>query len=423
MPTSRRNFVFFLGVGGATIASLTAAGFLYRAADRGSFSDLQGGKPFLPWAEWRERHLTGPEAVALAGTLACSSLNSQPWLMRIEGDIIDLYFRRTSYPVLLDPFDRDALIGLGACIENMVTAAQGLGSPASVSYYPSATNIDHVARLMLGAGLPDETPRFLAIANRRTNRNPYDRTRLPPPAILKKLESLTPGEAARFALFPANSQKGQAFAHAVSDATQVILADPAMIAEQFQWFRQTMDQIFEAPNGFGFLNAGLTDLQVRTAMALPNIGEKDFARFWADQTLNVQLPNSPMFGILAVEDDGDPIQILEAGRLLQRLHLDATAEGLSMQAISHINWLADREEARGRNRDFADRAAALAGNLGYMVLGLRLGYARRPARASPRVPLPGVLAPRVGPRPSPRPEDAQTPIPRLRRKSTPPPAP
>jgi len=238
------------------------------------------------------------------------------------------------------------------------------------------------------------------------------------------IERLSPSGPARFELFSAESQKGQDFARAVADATGVTLADPAMITEQFQWFRQTLDQIRATANGISFLTSGLTDLQVRTAMALPDINMNDFAQFWRQQTLETQLPNSPLFGILAVDDDGDPVHIVEAGRLLQRLHLEATAHGLAMQALAHINWVADREEARGRNRDFIDRAAALSGNLGNMVLGLRLGYARWPARAAPREPLPSVLVPRIGPRPVQRPPDipegnAGSILPRLRgRKPT-----
>lgn len=418
MATSRRNFVFFLGIGGATIASLTAAGFLYRAADRGSFSELQTGKPFLPWQEWKNRSLVGAEAVALAGTLASSSLNSQPWWLRLDGNVIDLFFRRTSYPVFLDPFDRDVLLGLGACLENMVTAAEGLGHHAEVSLFPSEANIDHVARLTLGKSAPNETPRFLAIANRHTNRNAYDRSRLPPAEVMAALTSLNihgPDSAARLALFPADSPRGQEFAKAMIDATEVIFSDNTMAAEQFFWFRQTTDQIRAMPNGLSFLTTSLSDLQVRTAMALPDISESDYINFWRHEVVDVQMPNSPLFGLITVADNGEATQILAAGRLLQRLHLEATARGLAMQALASINWMADREEARGGSWTFIERAAALSEDFGTMVLGLRLGYARRPGRLSPRIPLPGVIVPRIGPRPSPRPEKDTARVPRLRR--------
>lgn len=404
MPTSRRNFVFFMGIGGATIASLTAAGFLYRAADRGSFSDLQEGKPFLPWQEWSRRRLAAHEAVALAGTLACSSLNSQPWWLRLKQDVIDLYFRRTSYPLFLDPFDRQALMGLGACIENMTVAAEGLGHPANVTLFPSEDNIDHIARLDLVPGSPNATPHFKALTHRHTNRGPYDPERLPPADTLSVLERISPSGPASLVLFSSVSQKGQDFARATLEAAEAILSEPAMITEQFLWFRQTMDQIRATANGVSFLTSGLTDLQVRTAMALPDIDERDFAGFWIQQTRDVHVPQTPLFGMLCVEDATNPVHLVEAGRLLQRLHLEVTAQGLAMQALGHINWMADREEARGQpTPTFINRAVALAENMGSMVLGLRLGYARRPARAAPRQALPSVLVPHLGPRPSPRP--------------------
>lgn len=405
MPTSRRNFVFFMGIGGATIASLTAAGFLYRAADRGSFSGFQEGNPFRSWQEWSRRQLSVHEAVALAGTLACSSLNSQPWWLRLKQDSIDLYFRRTSYPLFLDPFDRQALMGLGACIENMAVAAEGLGHPAKIALLPSQNNVDHIARLDLTPDIPNETARYTALVHRHTNRGPYDPERLPPADTLSALERLSPSGPASVILFSSASRKGQDFARATLEAAEAISAEPAMITEHFLWFRQTMDQIRATSNGISFLTSGLTDLQVRTAMALPDVSEHDFINFWLQQTRDVHLPRTPLFGLLCVEDNTNPAHLLEAGRLLQRLHLEATAQGLAMQALSHVNWMADREEARGQPAPtFRNRAAALAGDMGAMVLGLRLGYARRPARAAPRQSLPSVLVPHLGPRPSPRPE-------------------
>lgn len=397
MATSRRNFVFFLGIGGATVATLTAAGFLYRAADRGSFSDLQSGRPFEPWHEWQRQRLPGTEGVALAGTLAASSFNTQPWLMRLDGDVIDLFFNRRSYTVFLDPFERQALIGLGTCVENMATAAEGLGRSVSIALFPDASDPEHIARLTLTAAAPKATPRFLAIGNRHTNRSAYDPAHLPPPDVMTALNSLSLNGPVRFSLFPANSQKGRAFIEGTNLATRAALVDPAMLAEQLRWFRQTMDQVRATMDGISFIGMGLTDLQVRTAMAMPEFGAEDYAQLWLDQTTKVQMPSSPLFGLIAVDQIHDPAQMIEAGRLLQRLHLEATAQGLAFQAIAQMNWMADREEARGGSQDFVERITVLAGDLGTMVLGLRLGYASRQARASARRAFPSVLLPRIRP--------------------------
>ncbi|MGK2286618.1 hypothetical protein [Pedomonas sp. V897] len=400
MATSRRNFVFFLGIGGASVAALTGAGFLYRAVDRGSFSDLQSGQPFEPWHEWRHRQMSDIEGVALAGTLASSFFNTQPWLLRLYGDVIDLFFNRRATTPLLDPYFRSALIGLGACIENMVTGAEGLGLSASVTLFPDREDHDHIARLTLAPSKPRQTPRFLAIGNRHTNRSAYEPGQLPPPDVMPTLLGLAPGSRAHLDLFPAASPKGRYFAESVLLAARASLEDPAMLIEQFRWFRQTMTQVQTTKDGLSFIGTGLTDLQVRTAMALPTLREDDYATFMLDQTRTVQLPNSALFGVLTVDNADDPAQMLEAGRLLQRLHLEATAQGLALQALSYPNWMADREIARRQafsfRGSFTGRIATLAGGRGTMVLGLRMGYATRPARATSRRPLPYVLLPRAG---------------------------
>jgi len=397
MPTSRRTVVFFLGIGGATVASLTAAGFLYRAVDRGSFSDLQGGGPFEPWREWQEGRLLDSEGVALAGTLAASSLNTQPWLFRLERHVVDLYLNRRSYALFIDPYDRDVLLGLGCCIENMMTAAEGLGTPASLRYFPNPDNSDHVARLTLGTGAPNETPRFLAIANRHTNRSRYHRDRMPSASILATLKRLSPSGSASFRLFAAESPAGQSFIEGTLAATEEFTSDPSMMTESFRWFRQTMDQVKAARDGTSFLSSGLTDLQVRTGIALPDINMNSYSQMWLETTRNDQMPYTPMFGLLCVDDLSNPTHLLEAGRLLQRLHLEVTARNLALQPLSQMNRIADREEARGGLPVFRERLASLSGGQGYVVLGLRLGYPKRPARISPRRPFPTVLVPRLGP--------------------------
>lgn len=407
MPTSRRNFVFFLGIGGATVAALTGAGFIYRAADRGSFSDLQSGPPFEAWREWRQRRMSDVEGVALAGTLASSTFNTQPWQLRLESDTIDLFLNRRSTPVFLDPYLRSALLSLGACIENMVTGAEGLGRPASVTLLPDRADHTHIARLSLGRAAPRQIPRFLAIGTRHTNRHAYEPDQMPPPDAMAFLTRLAGDGPAHLDLFPAAGPKGRLFAESMLLAAKASFDDPAMRIEQFRWFRQTLDDVHTFMDGQSFINAGLSDLQVRTAMALPRLSDADYATFTLHQIRNVQLPNTPLFGVITIDNANDPAHLLEAGRLLQRLHLEATARGLALQALAHLNWMADREPARQTSGVFAQRLAALGAGHGQMVLGLRMGYATRPARAAPRRPLPYVLLPRTrsvpagAPRPAP----------------------
>ncbi|MCH8686064.1 hypothetical protein [Pedomonas mirosovicensis] len=142
------------------MATLTAAGFVYRAVDRGSFSNLQDGRAYESWVEWQLGRVHGIEAVALAGTLAPSNFNTQPWLIRVYDNTIDLFFNHHSYTALLDPFNRVALMGLGACIENMVVGARGLGHPASVTLFPNGPADDTVARLSLGSAPLRKRPTF-----------------------------------------------------------------------------------------------------------------------------------------------------------------------------------------------------------------------------------------------------------------------
>jgi nitroreductase len=118
-------------------------------------------------------------SVLEAGLRAPSPHNAQPWRFRRLGDgQLELIYAHAD-KLLCDPDDRDAYLSLGALLELMALRAGQEGS--RLHFEPAQKPVDEgilVGRIEL-AGAATADPLAAHIRQRRTNRHPYARTRLP----------------------------------------------------------------------------------------------------------------------------------------------------------------------------------------------------------------------------------------------------
>ena len=64
---------------------------------------------------------------------APSSHNTQPWLFRTDGDVIELWADRTRALPVNDPEDRELLISCGCALLNLRLSAEQSGHAAEVA--------------------------------------------------------------------------------------------------------------------------------------------------------------------------------------------------------------------------------------------------------------------------------------------------
>ncbi len=400
MTMNRRHVLKSVSLGGGGLVLLAAGGLAWRGYQRGSFADLTSGPAFEPWRQWRDARPDGLEAVALAGTLASNPHDSQPWLFRIHDGSIDLVADRRRQMPVVDPFGRELTIGLGCAIENMVIAGHGLGLTATVTLLPETAvpetaMPDAIARLAFAQATPPATPapRFAAIGARHTHRGAYARQELLPMAALKALNSLEPAEGVGLILYPAGNALGRRFIAGTIAATEAFIATPALSADSARWFRQTRAAIDAHRDGIAITSGGRPDWQVRAAMALPDFDAASIDNAWLADTREVHCATAPVFGAIRVVHRDDPRLLLEAGRLWQRLHLEATTLGLAAQPLNQMMEMADWETRQGTPGQFTDELNTLLhGAEGHIVFGFRIGRPLAPAVPSPRRALADVLA-------------------------------
>jgi hypothetical protein len=88
----------------------------------------------------------------------------------------------------------------------------------------------------------------------------------------------------------------------------------------------------------------------------------------------------------------DMQETLSAGSEWQFIHLTATVLGLSAQPLNQPIEMMDRDHFLGRKNDYAKEIRKIAGvKQGDPAFIFRLGYAERPAVASPRRQLQDVI--------------------------------
>ena len=110
--------------------------------------------------------------------LAPSSHNAQPWLFRVADGALELYADRARGLPVVDPKDRELVIGCGAALRNLDIGLRNFGNRQVISLFPDVGNSDLLARVSLDGRVEatdEDRALFRAIPRRHTHRLPFAR--------------------------------------------------------------------------------------------------------------------------------------------------------------------------------------------------------------------------------------------------------
>jgi nitroreductase len=303
------------------------------------------------------------QALVQAATLAPSSHNTQPWLFRLEGQVIELLADRTRALPVNDPDDRELTISCGCALFNLRVAAAATGLQAQVEPWPDAADTDLLARVRLAPSGADPTDAALqaVMAERRTYRERFASTAVDPMA-LRRLVQAVKSEAASLAVLDTTDQRLGAAA-LVAEGDAMLWANPS-------WRRELAAWMHPRRRGDGLtlpaLAIPVAQVVVRTFDMGHGVAAKD--RQLADE--------SPVLAVLTTEGDS-PRDWLAAGQALQRLLLLGVQLGLQ---ASYLNQPVQVATLR-------PKLQRLTGCPGYAQLLLRIGSPTQVKPATPRRPL------------------------------------
>lgn len=391
---SRRHFL----KGTAAAAVLLSAGGVLRAADQGVFSTGQG-PAYAAWQDWNEEAEGEPPLIRLvqAAVLASSAHNTQPWLYRMEGQSLLLYADLSRNMGAMDPLLREMYFSLGCALENMVLAAAAYGYRADISLHSGGMEHILCATVALQEGAPSGDAAsgllFSAIGLRHTNRGAYDRKRPIDAQTLMELDQLAAAMPAIRTVWLTEPEAKSAMARLITAATEAVIADGEQARASHSWYRQDWNEVQRHKDG-PTMDATGNGVFTRIIGKLLPVSAKTSDAYWLKMTRELQVPSAAAFGTITIKDRSNRTQLITAGRLWQRMHLWAAANGLAMQPLNQPHERRDREIQLGLPKEFGEGLAKLVHSPGYEgVFTFRIGYPLDHALASPRRPAAEVLLP------------------------------
>lgn len=335
------------------------------------------GPAYTAWRQWQDA--SGPTALVAAAVLAANPHNSQAWTFRIADDTIDVFADLDRSTGALDPLNRELYVGLGCALENLLLAAPATGYAATLTLLPEPGHVAHVA---LTPGSVERSSLYEAIPHRHTDRSAFAE-RPVPPELLEQMAGLA--EAGTRLVWASDTAR---VGRLLVDAARAVTRDEAQSRDSYRLFRSSNRDVQRHKDGLTLDVMGMPALTTALAKRLPATSRSKADAFWVKTTEQTQTRTAAAYGFVAVPDSASDRDRLNGGRLLQRVHLWATANGLALGHMNQLTERADRERQLGLEPVFANAVQGLTPDGWDVLATFRLGYARTRdgQRESPRRP-------------------------------------
>jgi hypothetical protein len=324
-----------------------------------------------------ESHRDRMQFLLRYAVLAPSNRNTQPWAFRITESGVEVLADYSRRLLTIDPQDRELFMSIGAAITNFRVAAAHFGFVTSVRYDARPEEGVPVALIdVVETCDPDRelASLFSAIAQRHTNRAPFDHQPIAPQPLSRVCDVLDRFPDTLQLILPYENCRT---AELIEYAGRLQMNRPAVREELADWIRADdgMHSDGISAQAFGiprFLAAGGAWL-VRQFSA---------GRWHASRERRLAESASVL---LLVSADDDRISLLRAGEALEQLLLTITDVGLQ---YSFFNQPIEAETLRSR-------VAMLAPSKAPAQLLLRIGSAQPVTDPMPRRNVEAVIAPGV----------------------------
>ncbi|MDH4064016.1 MAG: hypothetical protein OEW19_06425 [Acidobacteriota bacterium] len=300
--------------------------------------------------------------------LAPSTRNTQPWQFRVSHTEVELHLDMARWQRVADADQREMYISVGCALENLLVAAAHYGYRTAADGIASNRHPTLVARVrFMPHDVPPPSvgdPRFEAMRRRRTEHGVYDGTPVAAEDLTALSEvSLEPGQRLDWITDDAGR-------HAVDE---LVMRADALLLSRPDYRHELGELIGTGAFGAPWLIATVGRFAVSYLMPAASFAKAD----------HKAITSSPVLGVISAHTGTREAQV-RAGQLLERLYLEGTVRGLSLQPVSQLLQTDETREA----------LTALLPDPAWVPLQpLRLGHAKPHDSHTPRRALDEVLLP------------------------------
>ena len=323
------------------------------------------------------------EAAADAALLAPSVHNTQPWLLVLHPDRIEVRADRSRQLHVLDPAGRELHLSVGAAVLNTRVELAARGRAVEVDRSARTTDPDLAAVLRLVDGPPDRSLAALAphVRPRRTNRRGYTDDPVPPDVLDRVLAAAAAEDTVAVPVLTEDQHR--LVARLAQDADAEQNADPAYRHELRTWTNR------DPRSGDGVPSTTVPRVD---GSAEDDIPVRDFdTRGLGALPAATRAGRTGALVVLASHADDERAWV-RAGEAMERVLLELTADGWAAGPLSQVTEVPRTRASLGRELCWGVHPQLL----------LRIGRAV-PTAASPRRARDEVVSGSTRPAPGPPP--------------------
>lgn len=275
-----------------------------------------------------------------AGIQAPSGENCQPWRFRISDNEIMIFNVPERDQSLYNYGQRGSFFAHGAAIENMSIAASKFGYDFKVNLFPDPTNADLVAIIKLQKTSVREDELYDYIFKRSTNRKKYNAQ-----PLSESDEKYILGEDVTFPdvkiKFTQDRSAIEKLAEYASVNERLLFQNKHLHDFFFSHLRWTDTESEKYRDGFYIKTLELEPPQLKAMSLFKNWKVLNIFNKLIGVSKKIAADNAKTYqscaaiGIITIPTS-DPVKVVNSGRVIERVWLKATRNGLSLQPMTGL---------------------------------------------------------------------------------------
>ena len=314
MTLSRRKMIGLVG-GGVVLAATAPAG--------GFFATRSPTLALAPWSA--AGGYAEPRMNALSyAILAPNPHNRQPWVAELlDDDQLIIHRDKTLNLPDTDPFDRQLTIGMGCFLDLLRMAANESGYALETDVFPEGEEGPVAAIRFVEGGAKD--PLFAHVFDRHTNRNAYED---------RPIDADAQAALSEYSTIKDGQDDVAALRTLTWEAMEIEMTTHHVWMESVDLTRFGKAEIEANPDGISLRGPLLESLMLVGMLTREGQADSSSAEFKQGlDTVRTSMIATSTYCVITTNSNTRVDQI-NAGRDWLRLHLVASARGLSMQPLS-----------------------------------------------------------------------------------------